>query len=71
MWAIELVSDTSTRAPLPPARMTQIRHELLDGGPLPLVLDNRIHVTPPAVIPVPEAERGIGVISDVLSRIQP
>lgn len=68
MWAIELVADQQTRAPLPAARIEQIKAQLLTEGLLPLVIDNRIHVTPPAVITHVEAGRGIKIIDDVLAR---
>ncbi|MFE9328451.1 aminotransferase class III-fold pyridoxal phosphate-dependent enzyme [Nocardia sp. NPDC052278] len=67
MWAIELVSDQQTRALLPAAQIGRIRAQLLAEGLLPLIIENRIHVTPPAVITHGEAERGIAIIAKVLA----
>ena len=65
-WAIELVADRATREPLPAADMGAIKRGLLDAGLLPFMADNRIHVVPPAVVTVAEAERGLAIIDEVL-----
>lgn len=65
-WAIELVADRATREPLPAADMGAIKRGLLDAGLLPFIADNRIHVVPPAVVTVAEAERGLAIIDGVL-----
>jgi taurine--2-oxoglutarate transaminase len=48
-WAIELVEDEETRAPLADEVMAGIRRALLDRGVLPFVQNNRIHVVPPLI----------------------
>ncbi len=67
MWAVELVEDRDTRQVLPAPEVSRIRSSLLERGLLPLVIENRIHVTPPAVITHDEAARGVEIIADVLT----
>lgn len=66
-WAIELVEDRQTRAPLPAARMGAIKSALLRAGLLPFVQDNRIHVVPPCVVTDEEARAGLDLIRGVLA----
>lgn len=66
-WAVELVSDPLTRAPLAAADMASIKSQLVARGLLPFVADNRIHVVPPAVITDADARRGITIIDEVLA----
>ena len=46
-WALELVSDRDTRAPLDTAAVVGLKTDLIGRGLLPFVSDNRIHVVPP------------------------
>ncbi|KAB1654305.1 aspartate aminotransferase family protein [Pseudoclavibacter chungangensis] len=68
-WALELVADRTTRAPLPAADVARIKSGLVAAGLLPFVADNRIHVVPPAVVTAAEVAEGVGIIDDVLSRV--
>ena len=68
-WAIELVCDRATREPVPAATMSQLKRALLERGLLPFVVDNRIHVVPPAVITPAEARHGLRLIDDALSAL--
>lgn len=68
-WAIELVSDTEARTPLPAAEMARIKAGLIGAGLLPFVADNRIHVVPPCVISPEDASAGIAIIDQVLSAL--
>jgi taurine--2-oxoglutarate transaminase len=68
-WAIELVADRETRDPLPAASVGSIRASLIERGLLPFIADNRIHVVPPANIAVPDLERGLAIIDDVLGSV--
>ncbi len=67
-WAIELVSDREAPTPVDAATMGRIKAALLEDGLLPFVMENRIHVVPPAVITAAEAERGLRIIDGVLGR---
>ncbi|MCR6689601.1 aspartate aminotransferase family protein [Cellulomonas sp.] len=68
-WAVELVSDPVTRAPLPPATMAAIKAGLLARGVLPFVQDNRVHVVPPCIISPDEAREGLAVLDAVLTAV--
>ncbi|MGV8883559.1 MAG: aspartate aminotransferase family protein [Rhodoglobus sp.] len=68
-WAIELVTDRETREPLDAASVGRLKSGLLDAGLMPFTADNRLHVVPPAVISVVEAERGLGLIDDALGAL--
>jgi len=67
-WAIELVSDREARTPIDAATMGRIKAALLEEGLLPFVMENRIHVVPPAVITAGDASRGLRLIDEVLAR---
>ncbi|MDQ0894742.1 taurine--2-oxoglutarate transaminase [Agromyces ramosus] len=74
-WAIELVSDASSRAPLVPfnasgadaAPMAAVAAACKQGGLWPFVHFNRLHVAPPLVITEAELVRGLDIIDEALS----
>lgn len=66
-WALELVSDRTTRKPLPTAVMGEIKSALIKNGLLPFVADNRIHVVPPCIITEEEVKQGLAILDSVLS----
>ena len=68
-WAIELVSDPVTKQPLEPAVMGRLRSELLQLGLLPLIVENRIHVVPPAIVTADEARHGLQLIDQAVSTV--
>jgi taurine--2-oxoglutarate transaminase len=68
-WAIELVADRDTRAPLDAAAMGRLKGELLGRGLLPFLAENRLHVVPPAVITPEEAARGLAIIDEALATL--
>ncbi|WP_438802975.1 aspartate aminotransferase family protein [Isoptericola croceus] len=65
-WALELVADRHSRAPLPPATMAQVKALCLERRLLPFVVENRVHVVPPCVIGEDEAREGLGILAGVL-----
>lgn len=66
-WALELVTDRETRAPLPPAAIAKAKAELIARGLLPFAADNRIHVVPPCVVTPDEVATALEIYDDVLS----
>jgi len=68
-WAIELVEDPQTRAPLSAGAMASVKKSLLARGVLPFTSENRIHVVPPCVVTAEEAARGLDIIDDVLGEL--
>ena len=65
-WALDLVEDRATRAPLPPAEMVRIKAGLVGAGLLPFVQDNRVHVVPPCIVTDAEVARAIAIYDAVL-----
>ena len=71
-WAIELVSDRKTKAPLAeypgtsPA-MAEIIAECRKRGYLPFVMMNRVHVVPPCVVTPEQAKEGLAILDEVLT----
>jgi taurine--2-oxoglutarate transaminase len=74
-WAVELVRDTGTRAPLVPynasgadnAPMAAFAAACRRGGVSPFVHFNRTHICPPLVITEEELNRGLDAIEAALA----
>ncbi len=72
-WAVELVSDRSTREPLAPygsssPALDEVVGACKAGGLLPFANFNRIHVVPPCTTSEDEAREGLAILDDALSR---
>jgi taurine--2-oxoglutarate transaminase len=65
-WALDLVEDRSTKAPLPPAEMARIKGGLVAAGLLPFVQDNRVHVVPPCIVTDEQVATAIAIYDAVL-----
>src|SRR4051795_4228655 len=65
-WAIELVADRSTRAPVSAAVMGRVKSELLARNLLPFTADNRIHVVPPCIVTPDEVAEAFAAYDEVL-----
>lgn len=65
-WAIELVTDRSTRAPVGPAVMARVKSELLARNLLAFTADNRIHVVPPCIVTPAEVAEAVAAYDEVL-----
>jgi taurine--2-oxoglutarate transaminase len=68
-WALDLVSDRATKEPLPAATIGALKAALLERGLLPFISDNRIHVVPPCIITVEEAERGLAILDEAFAAV--
>jgi taurine--2-oxoglutarate transaminase len=68
-WALDLVSDRATREPVGAGEIATLKSELTARGVLPFTADNRLHVVPPCVVTVEEAERGLALIDEALSAL--
>lgn len=71
-WALDLVSDRATRAPLAPyagtsPAMAELAAACLAGGLLPSTVFHRLHVVPPCTISADEAAEGLAVLDEALS----
>ena len=69
-WALELVADAATRAPLPAALMGRVKSEIMARGVLPFMADNRIHVVPPCIVTDDEVNRALAVYDEALTVIE-
>ncbi|MCQ6272783.1 aspartate aminotransferase family protein [Pseudarthrobacter sp. R1] len=66
-WALELVQDRSTRLPVTPEYMGRLKAELLRLGLLPFIVENRIHVVPPAVVTPEEVSKALDIYDQALT----
>ncbi|MBO0900768.1 aspartate aminotransferase family protein [Cellulomonas sp. zg-ZUI22] len=68
-WAVELVADRATRAPVPASVVAAVKAACLARGLLPFVADNRVHVVPPCVVTPDEARQGLAVLDEALTEV--
>jgi taurine--2-oxoglutarate transaminase len=68
-WAIELVADRETREPLSAANMGKLKGALVARGLLPFVVENRIHVVPPAIVTPDEVARALAIYDEAFSEL--
>ncbi len=66
-WALDLVTDRDTRAPVPPAVIGLAKKEAMARGLIPFAADNRIHVVPPCVVTADEVAEAISIYDDVFT----
>ncbi|MEU5995384.1 aspartate aminotransferase family protein [Spirillospora sp. NPDC047418] len=71
-WAVELVSDRTTREPLAPyggssPEMGAIVKGCHERGMLPFSNFNRVHLVPPLTISDEEARQGLAILDDALA----
>lgn len=67
--AIELVTDPETKAPMPAAKMSELKADLTERGLLSFLAENRIHVVPPCIITDEEAQEGLAIIDAALAAL--
>jgi taurine--2-oxoglutarate transaminase len=68
-WAVELVGDQATRAPVPDATASAVKKAASDRGLAVIAQNNRIHVVPPCVITPEEAARGVEILGAALDEV--
>lgn len=71
-WALDLVTNRQTRAPLAPyggtsPAMTELVTESKKRGLLPFTNFNRMHVVPPCTVSEAEAKDGLAILDEVFS----
>ena len=69
-WALDLVSDPATRAPVSAAVVGELKGELMKRGLLPFAADNRIHVVPPCVITPDEVARALVIYDEAFTAVE-
>jgi taurine--2-oxoglutarate transaminase len=73
-WALDLVSNSETRAMLAPyggssEAMAALMTECRARGLMPFINYNRLHVVPPCVVSESEAKEGLGILDEVFTVI--
>jgi len=66
-WALDLVSDPVSKAPLSGTSVAALKKALMAAGLLPFVADNRIHVVPPCVVTADEVAQALAIYDQVLT----
>ncbi|MCY7324686.1 MAG: aspartate aminotransferase family protein [Microbacteriaceae bacterium] len=69
-WALDLVSDPGTRAPVSAAVIGELKGELMKRGLLPFAAENRIHVVPPCVIKPDEVARALAIYDEAFTAVE-
>lgn len=73
-YAIELVNDKGTKAPIHPDAKAELLRKLLESGIYTRFqggLGNRLHIGPPCTITIEEADRGLDIIQPLMAELQP
>jgi len=69
-WAMELVADRSTREPVAPSVIGQLKQELTTRGLVPFAAENRIHVVPPCVVTGDEVAQAMSIYDEALTAVE-
>ncbi len=73
-YAIELVSDKKTRAPISQAVKVELLRSLLANGIYTRVIarfNNRLHIGPPCTTTVAEADKALDIVLHLLTELKP
>ena len=68
-WAVEMVADRDTRAPLDAATMGRIVGECKANGMWPMMAGNRLHIVPPCNTPDEIVREGLAILDAALATI--
>lgn len=68
-WAIELVSNPTTKAKFTPAQMGQVKNLCMEKGLVPFIAENRIHVAPPLIVTAEQIQQALKIFDEVLSEV--
>ncbi len=66
-WAVELVADRTTKAPLGGPAMGTLMAECRRLGLLPFLAENRLHIAPPLNTPDAVLEEGLAILDQALA----
>jgi taurine--2-oxoglutarate transaminase len=69
-WALDLVSDPASRAPVSGAVIADLKKELMARGLLPFAADNRIHVVPPCVVTGDEVAQALAIYDEAFTVVE-
>jgi taurine--2-oxoglutarate transaminase len=68
-WALDLVEDRATRAPVSGAVVAEVKNGLMAAGLLAFTADNRIHVVPPCNVSADEVEAALAIYDGVFTAV--
>ena len=68
-WALDLVSDAASRAPVGAGVIGKLKSELMARGLLPFIADNRIHVVPPCVVTPDEVAQALEIYDEAFTAV--
>ncbi|WP_439593667.1 aspartate aminotransferase family protein [Microbacterium sp.] len=68
-WALELVTDRSTREPVGADVIGRLKTEMTSRGLMPFTAENRIHVVPPCVVTDDEVARALEIYDEAFSAV--
>jgi taurine--2-oxoglutarate transaminase len=69
-WALDLVDDPESRAPVSASTIGELKKELMARGLLPFAADNRIHVVPPCIVTPDEVARALTIYDEALTAVE-
>jgi taurine---2-oxoglutarate transaminase len=69
-WALDLVTDAETRAPVSGVVVGEIKNRLMAAGLLPFTADNRIHVVPPCTVSASEVAQALEIYDEVFTAVE-
>jgi taurine--2-oxoglutarate transaminase len=69
-WALDLVDDRATRAPVSGAVVAEVKNGLMAAGLLPFTADNRIHVVPPCTVSADEVAEALDIYDKVFTALE-
>jgi taurine--2-oxoglutarate transaminase len=69
-WALDLVTDAATRAPVSASVVGEVKNRLVAAGLLPFTADNRIHVVPPCNVSADEVARALAIYDEVFTAVE-
>jgi taurine--2-oxoglutarate transaminase len=69
-WALDLVTDAATRAPVSAAVVGDVKNRLMTAGLLPFTTDNRIHVVPPCNVSPAEVAQALAIYDEVFTAVE-
>jgi taurine---2-oxoglutarate transaminase len=68
-WALDLVTDRGTRAPVDASVIGRLKSELMKRRVLPFAADNRIHVVPPCIVTPEQVERALVAYDEAFTAV--
>jgi taurine--2-oxoglutarate transaminase len=69
-WALDLVEDAASHAPVSGAIIARLKSELMERGLLPFASENRIHVVPPCVVTADEVARALAIYDEAFTAVE-